>query len=83
MLGERSDRGGLWEADRVYLDHVGRGTFHGLMASPRGRLFRGADFAAFYCPGNGRDSVPPSLPAAALRFLGGRLWCRAPSLASP
>ena len=24
MLGERSDQRGLWEADRLYLDHVGR-----------------------------------------------------------
>ena len=69
MLGERSDQRGLWEADRlylVYLDHVGRDTFYGLMASLRGRLFRDADFAAFYCPDNGRDSVPPSLLATAL-----------------
>ena len=66
MLGERSDQRGLWEADRLYLDHVGRDTFYGLMASLRGRLFRDADFAAFYCPDNGRDSVPPSLLATAL-----------------
>ena len=66
MLGERSDQRGLWEADRLYLDHVGRGTFYGLLASLRGRLFRDADFAEFYCPDNGRDSVPPSLLATAL-----------------
>ena len=66
MLGERSDQRGLWEADRLYLDHVGRDTFYGLIASLRGRLFRDADFAAFYCPDNGRDSVPPSLLATAL-----------------
>ena len=66
MLGERLDQRGLWEADRLYLDHVGRDTFYGLMASLRGRLFRDADFAAFYCPDNGRDSVPPSLLAPAL-----------------
>ena len=68
MLGERSDQRGLWEADRLYLDHVGRDTFYGLLASLRGRLFRDADFAAFYCADNGRDSVPPSLLATALLF---------------
>ena len=66
MLGERSDQRGLWEADRLYLDHVGRDTYYGLLASLRGRLFRDADFAEFYCPDNGRDSVPPSLLATAL-----------------
>ena len=66
MLGERSDRRGLWEADRLYLDHVGRESFYGVLTSLRGRLFRDADFAKFYCPDNGRDSVPPSLLATAL-----------------
>ena len=66
MLGERSDQRGLWEADRLYLDHVGKDTFYGLLASLRGRLFRDADFADFYCADNGRDSVPPSLLATAL-----------------
>ena len=66
MLGERSDQRGLWEADRLYLDHVGRDTFYGLLASLRGQLFRDADFAEFYCQDNGRDSVPPSLLATAL-----------------
>ena len=59
MLGERSDQRGLWEADRLYLDHVGRHTFCGMLASIRGRLFRDADFAGFYCASNGRDSVSP------------------------
>ena len=66
VLGERSDQRGLWEADRLYLDHVGRESFYGLLASLRGRLFRDADFAEFYCADNGRDSVPPSLLATAL-----------------
>ena len=66
MLGERSDQRGLWEADRLYLDHVGRDTFYGMLASLRGRLFRDAEFAEFYCPDNGRDSVPPSLLATVL-----------------
>ena len=66
MLGERSEQRGLWEANRLYLDHVGKDTFYGLLASLRGQLFRDADFAEFYCADNGRDSVPPSLLATAL-----------------
>ena len=66
MLGKRSDQRGLWEADSLYLDHVGRDTFYGLLASLRGRLFRDGDFAKFYCADNGRESVPPSLLATAL-----------------
>ena len=68
MLGERSEQRGLREADRLYLDHVGRESFYGLLASLRGRLFRDSDFAEFYCADNGRDSVPPSLLATALRL---------------
>ena len=66
MLGKRSDQRGLWEADRLYLDHVGQDTFYGLLASLRGQLFRDDDFAEFYCLDNGRTSVPPSLLATAL-----------------
>ena len=66
MLGERSDQRGLWEADQLYLDLVGKDTFYGLLASLRGQLFRDADFAELYCPDNGRDSVAPSLLATAL-----------------
>ena len=66
MLGERPEQRGLWEADRLYLDHVGKETFYGLLASLRGRLFRDSDFAGFYCADNGRDSVPPTLLATAL-----------------
>ena len=66
MLGERSEQRGLWEADRLYLDLVGKDSFYGLLASLRGRLFRDPDFAEFYCLDNGRTSVPPSLLATAL-----------------
>ena len=66
MLGKRSDQRGLWEADRLYLDYVGKDTFYGLLASLRGQLFSDDDFAKIYCPDNGRDSVPPSLLATAL-----------------
>ena len=45
MLGERSDQRGLWEADRLYLDHVGREQLlrsPGIAAGPAvpGRRFR-------------------------------------------
>ena len=66
MLGERSDQRGLWEADQLYLDLVGKDTFYGLLASLRGQLFRDADFAELYCLDNGRVSVPPILLATAL-----------------
>ena len=66
MLGKRSDQKGLWEADRLYLDYVGKDTFYGLLASLRGQLFSDGDFAEIYGPDNGRDSVPPSLLATAL-----------------
>ncbi|MDP6494825.1 MAG: IS1182 family transposase, partial [Dehalococcoidia bacterium] len=66
MLGERSDQRGLWEADRLYVDHVGRESFYGLLGSMRGELFRDEEFAELYCPDNGRGSVPPSLLATTL-----------------
>jgi hypothetical protein len=66
MLGKRSSQYGFFEADHLYLDHVGRDTFYGLLASLRGRLFRDEDFAVLYCLDNGRTSVPPSLLATAL-----------------
>ena len=66
MLGERSAQLGLFEADNVYLEHVGRGTFYGFLASQRGKLFRDDEFSKLYCADNGRRSVPPSLLATAL-----------------
>ena len=65
-MGERSEQPGPWEADRLYLDHVGKDTFYGLLASLRRQLFRDSDFAGFCCADNGRNSVPPSLLATAL-----------------
>jgi len=66
MLGMRSAQFGLLEADHMYLDHVGCKTFYGFLASMRGQLFRDEEFAEFYCPNNGRDSVPPGMLATAL-----------------
>ena len=37
-----------------------------LYSKKQTELFRDADFAEFYCPDNGRDSVPPSLRATVL-----------------
>jgi hypothetical protein len=66
MLGKRSDQLGLFEADQLYLDYVGRDSFYGFLAGQRGQLFHDEDFAALYCLDNGRTSVPPSLLATAL-----------------
>ena len=68
MMGKRSPQDKLFAADRVYLDFVGRDTLYGYMAQNREQLFRDEDFAAMYCPDNGRQSVPPSL-AVSLLFL--------------
>lgn len=66
MLGKRSPQLGMFDADQLYLDHVGRESFYGFLAAQRGLLFRDADFAALYCLTNGRASVPPSILATAL-----------------
>ena len=56
MLGMRNDQRGLFEADHLYLDHVGYKTFYGFLASIRGQLFRDEEFAEFYYPNNGWGS---------------------------
>jgi transposase len=66
MLGKRGQQRGLFEADTLYSDFVGRDTFYGWLASQRGTLFRDEDFAQLYVLTTGRPSVPPSLLATAL-----------------
>ena len=66
MLGQRSAQWGMFEADTMFADFVGRRNFYGFLASQRDELFRDEDFAAVYCCNNGRPSVPPSLLATAL-----------------
>jgi transposase len=66
MLGKRGPQRGLFEADTLYGDFVGRTTFYGWLAGQRGELFRDEEFAGLYVPDNGRPSVPPSLLATAL-----------------
>src|SRR3989441_7082551 len=66
MLGQRSAQWGMFEADALYGDFVGRQNFYGFLASQRDELFRDEDFAGLYCSNNGRPSVPPSLLATAL-----------------
>src|SRR5215217_7924027 len=63
MLGKRS---GLDGGEHAYLDHVGRDSFYGFLASHREELFSDEDFTSLYCSDNGRPSVPPSLLAMAL-----------------
>jgi len=69
MLGKRSEQRGLFEADHLYLDFVGRDSFYGFLARERGRLFRDEEFAALYVLDNpplADPSLPPSLLATAL-----------------
>ena len=66
MLGTRSPQRGLFDADNMYLDRVGRNTFYGYLAVNRDRLFSDDQFASLYCVDNGRNSVPPSVLAVAL-----------------
>jgi Transposase domain (DUF772)/Transposase DDE domain len=63
MLGKQS---GLDAGEHPYLDHVGRDSFYGSLASHRRELFHDEDFIDLYCSDNGRPSVPPSLMATAL-----------------
>ena len=42
MLGVKSAQRGLLEADHLYLDHVGRGSFYGFLASMRGQPAAGS-----------------------------------------
>ena len=66
MLGKRSPQRGLFDADHLYMEHVGRGSFYGFLATHRPDLFHDEDFATLYCRDNGRNSVPPSLLATTL-----------------
>ena len=66
MLGKRSPQRGMFEADHLYLPFVGEDTIYGFLALHRNDLFKDEDFGMFYCPNNGRNSVPPSLLATAL-----------------
>jgi hypothetical protein len=66
MFTPRSPQLTLNQADRYYLDAVGREGFYGHVAQARERLFRDEDFAMLYCPDNGRPCVSPSLLAEAL-----------------
>lgn len=66
MLGKRTDQRGMFEADQLYLDFVGKDSFYGYLAGQRGQLFRDEEFAELYVLDNGRPSVPPSLLATVL-----------------
>ena len=66
MLGTRGPQRGLFEADTLYADFVGRDTFYGWLGSQRGALFPDELFLGLYIDGWGRPSVARSLLATAL-----------------
>jgi hypothetical protein len=67
MLGKRSDLDG---GEHAYLDHVGRDSFYGFLASHRRELFHDEDFTDLYCSDNGRPSQ--TSPITWQRSLGAR-----------
>jgi hypothetical protein len=66
MLGRRELQGDFFRPDHVYRDHVGEGTFYGLLARHGADWFPDEDFVALYREDFGRPSVPPSQLAVAL-----------------
>jgi len=66
VLGKRSKQKGLFKADNMFLEYVGKDTLYGFLAEWRNKLFNDEDFADLYCEDNGRKSVPPSILATAL-----------------
>jgi hypothetical protein len=66
MLGRRNGQRGLFEGDHLWIDHVGRYSFYGVIAAHRDALFDDNDFAEIYDTDQGRPSIPPSLLATAL-----------------
>ena len=66
MLGKRSPQGGLFQADTMYMQHVGEETFHGILGRMGSSWFRDEDFEGLYRETHGRPSVPPSQLCIAL-----------------
>jgi len=66
MLGRHSPQGEMFRPDFLHLDHVGRDSLFGFMATERHRIFRDRDFEDLYRKGRGRPSVPPSQLCIAL-----------------
>lgn len=60
MMGELSSQGNLFSGDQLHLEHVGRDSFYGWLATEGPRVFPDSGFKAFYVLDNGRPSTPPS-----------------------
>ena len=60
MIGEMSSQGNLFSGDQLHLEHVGRDSFYGWLATEGPRVFPDNAFKEFYVLDNGRRSVPPS-----------------------
>jgi hypothetical protein len=63
MLGKRKAQRALFDVGNVFPVALDPASFHGQLAAAAERLFRDADFAAFYADRLGRPSAPPSLLA--------------------
>lgn len=65
MLGKQSSQSGLYSADSVYLEHVGRDSFYASLATLSEKTFPDEQFAELFRD-KGRPSVPPSQLCVAL-----------------
>lgn len=66
MIGREDPQSGLFTADNLYLDHVGKDTFYGFLAQNRHRIFQDDNFEELYHTSIGRPSVAPGRLAVAL-----------------
>lgn len=60
MLGRRSPQRELFRPDHLLIDHVGRDSFFGFLATKGPELFPDDSFKDLYPSKRGRPSVPPS-----------------------
>lgn len=65
MLGKACLQREFFDTENMYTAKLKADSFYRFLAEHRHEIFRDDDYAVLYCSNNGRNSVPPSLLAAA------------------